>query len=103
MKITETRITIVEETNRLRAYANVVFDNCFMVRGLKVIEGERGLFVAMPSIKKGRDRKPQDIAHPINNETRVEIEGIVLDAYEDELNRKDDGQDIQEEEIQYGR
>ena len=59
-------------------------DNCFVVRDLKVIEGNNGLFVAMPS-KKRKDGQFKDIAHPLNQETRDHIEDTIFNAYEDEL------------------
>lgn len=111
MEITETRITLSHDTHRLKAFVNIVIDDCFVIRGLKVIESDRGCFVAMPSVKKGEGR--QDIAHPINNETRLMVEKIVLDAYEMELSRnsKEEPDDIAQPdeepedkgEIEYGR
>lgn len=85
MKITEVRITLRDE-EKLKAFASITFDDCFVVRGLKVINGSEGYFVSMPS-RKRRDGSFQDIAHPINNDMRKEIEDKVLDAFESELNR----------------
>jgi stage V sporulation protein G len=85
VKITEVRISIRNE-EKLKAFASITFDNCFVVRGLKVISGAQGYFVSMPS-RKRRDGAYQDIAHPINNEMRQEIEDLVLDAFESELVR----------------
>jgi len=82
MEITEVRVFPVEE-EKLKAYATVTFDDCFVVRDLKVIHGNSGLFVAMPS-KKRKDGTFKDIAHPLNNEFRSKIETAVLDAYEHE-------------------
>ena len=84
MEITEVRINIREES-KLKAFASITFDDCFVVRGLKVIHGTNGYFVSMPSRKKN-DGAYQDIAHPINNETRQHIEDKVLDAFEKEIN-----------------
>jgi stage V sporulation protein G len=84
MKITEIRITLRDE-EKLKAFASVTFDDCFVVRGLKVINGAQGYFVSMPS-RKRKDGTYQDIAHPINNDMRKEIEDRVLDAFETELN-----------------
>ena len=80
MNITEVRVFPVNE-EKLKAYATITFDDCFVVRDLKVINGNSGLFVAMPS-KKRRDGSFKDVAHPLNNEFRAVIENAVLDAYE---------------------
>lgn len=83
MKITEVKVFPVNE-ERLKAYVSVTFDESFVVRDLKVIQGTTGLFVAMPS-KKRKDGQFRDIAHPLNQETRDMIENAVFDAYEAEL------------------
>ena len=79
MKITEVRVFPVTE-ERLKGYATIIFDDCFIVRDLKIIHGNTGLFVAMPS-KRRKDGKYKDIAHPLNNETRKQIESAVLEIY----------------------
>lgn len=84
VKITEVRITVRNE-EKLKAFASITFDDSFVVRGLKVINGSQGYFVSMPS-RKRKDGSYQDIAHPINNEMRKEIEDKVLDTFEKELN-----------------
>lgn len=87
MEITDVKITICYgNDSKLKAFANIVFDNCFMVRGIKIIDGNKGYFVAMPS-RKTADNKNADVAHPVNNETRIMIENAILDKYEMELNR----------------
>jgi stage V sporulation protein G len=86
VEITEVRITLRDE-EKLKAFANVTFDNAFVVRGLKVINGTSGYFVSMPS-RKRPDGTHQDIAHPVNNEMRRIIEDKVLEAYESELKSK---------------
>lgn len=83
MKITEVKIFPVNE-DRLKAYVTITIENCFVVRDLKVIQGPGGLFVAMPS-KKRKDGQFRDIAHPLNQETRENIENLVFEAYEKEL------------------
>ena len=83
MEITEVRITLRDE-ERLKAFANITFDNAFVIRGLKVINGNNGYFVSMPS-RKRTDGTHQDIAHPVNNEMRRVIEDKVLQAYEEML------------------
>ncbi len=89
MDITEVRVFPVNE-ERLKAYATITFDDCFIIRDLKIIDGNNGLFVAMPS-KKRKDGTFRDTAHPLNNETRERIEDVVLREYEKELSRIADG------------
>ncbi|MCP4684098.1 MAG: septation protein spoVG [bacterium] len=83
MEITEIRVTLRDE-EKLRGFANVTFDNAFVVRGMKIIQGSSGYFVSMPS-RKRPDGTHQDIAHPVNKDMRAEIEKRVLEAYEVEL------------------
>jgi stage V sporulation protein G len=89
MDITEVRVFPVSE-ERLKAYATITFDDCFIIRDLKIIDGNNGLFVAMPS-KKRKDGTFRDTAHPLNNETRERIEDVVLREYEKELSRIAEG------------
>ena len=86
MEITEIKIFAVEE-RRVKAYSSVVFDQCFIVRDLKVIQGDSKLFVAMPS-KKMKDGSYRDTVHPLNNDMRYKLETSVLAAYERDLNKK---------------
>ena len=79
MEITGVKVFPVNE-EKLKAYCSIIFDNCFVVRNLKVINGNNGLFVAMPSTK-GKDGAYRDTAHPLNNETRKMIETRVLEEY----------------------
>ena len=79
MDITEIRISLRDD-NKLKAFASITLDNCFVIRGLKVIEGAKGTFVAMPS-RKRPDGTYQDVAHPINNETRSWMEEKIVKAY----------------------
>lgn len=83
MKITKVKVFPVNE-ERLKAYVSITIDDVFLVRDLKIIQGNTGLFVAMPS-KKGKDEKFRDIAHPLNQETRDEIEKVVFEAYKKEI------------------
>ncbi|MFC1562628.1 SpoVG family protein [candidate division KSB1 bacterium] len=85
MEITEVNINIRDE-ERLKAFANITFDDVFVVRGLKIIKGDSGLFVCMPS-KKMNDGSYRDIAHPIRNEFRIKMEQKILTAYKDELSQ----------------
>ncbi len=86
MEITDVKIFPVNE-KRVKAYASIVFDDCFIVRDLKVIHGDSKLFVAMPS-KKMKDGSYRDTVHPLNNATRQKIESSVLEAYEREVNKQ---------------
>jgi len=79
MRITEININLRDE-DKLKAFVNITFDDVFVVRGLKVIEGGQGLFVCMPS-RKLPDGTYKDIAHPIDNEFRSEIESRILEVY----------------------
>ncbi len=81
LNITDVRINKVEGDEKLRAFASLVLDDCFLVGDLRVVEGEDGYFVSMPS-KRKRDGSFKDIAFPLNNETREAIEQRVLLAYE---------------------
>ncbi len=85
MEITEVKVFPVNE-EKLKAYVTIIFDNCFVVRDLKIINGNTGLFVAMPS-KKRKDGTFRDIAHPLNSEMRSEVEKRVLAQYEGELKK----------------
>jgi stage V sporulation protein G len=85
MEVTEVRVFPVDE-EKLKAYVTITIDNCFVVRDLKVIKGNNGLFVAMPS-KKRKDGTFRDTAHPLNNETREMIESKVLAEYEREIGK----------------
>jgi stage V sporulation protein G len=88
MQITEVKVFPVTDNEKLKGYASIIFDNCFVVRDLKIICGNSGLFVAMPS-KKKKDGTYRDTAHPLNNETRDMIENTVLSEYERELGKLD--------------
>ncbi len=79
MEITEVRIYPVTD-KLLKAYAAVTFDDCFVVRDVKIIEGRKGVFVAMPS-RRQADGSYRDMAHPLNNQTRERIQDTVLHAY----------------------
>lgn len=83
MEITEIRVTLRDE-DKLKGFANVTFDNQFVVRGMKIIQGNNGYFVSMPS-RKRPDGSHQDIAHPVNKDMRDLLEKMVLEAYEKEL------------------
>ncbi|OGC90480.1 MAG: septation protein SpoVG [candidate division Zixibacteria bacterium RBG_16_53_22] len=89
MEITEVRITLRGE-DKLRGFANVTFDHAFVVRGLKIICGNKGLFISMPS-RRRPDGTYQDVAHPINIEMRKRLENAIIEAYQLEVQKKNDG------------
>lgn len=81
MEITEIKVFPTRDGGRLKAYATVVFDNCFIIRDLKVIEGQKGLFVSMPS-RKRKDGSFRDIVHPLNVEMRTKIEQGIIEEFD---------------------
>ncbi len=92
MEVTEVRVYPVDE-DKLRAYVTITFDHCFVVRDLKIIRGNNGLFVSMPS-KRRKDGTYKDVAHPLNNDTRRMIEEKIIEEYERmlaEAGRQPDG------------
>lgn len=85
MNITDIKIRLVtKENDRLKAVASVVFDECFVIHDIKIIDGKSGLFTAMPS-RKTPDGEYKDVAHPLNTEMRELINSSVLTAYSDAL------------------
>ncbi len=85
MKITDIRIRIVKkDDNKLKAVASLTIDDCFAVHDIKVIEGNQGLFIAMPS-RKTPEGNFKDIVHPLNTETRDNISNLILAEYEKAL------------------
>ena len=87
MQITEIKIHLMDE-ERLKAFVSVTFDNCFAVRNMKVVEGQNGLMLCMPS-RKAADETHRDLAHPITQEFRHYLEDHVLQAYRAEVNRRE--------------
>lgn len=84
MEITEVKVFPVKDNDKLKAYASIVFDDCFVIRDLRVISGTTGLFVAMPS-RKRKDGSFRDTAHPLNMETRDKIERSILESYKQKI------------------
>jgi len=84
MEITDVRVRKVTKEGKMKAVISITLDNEFVVHDIKVIEGDKGLFIAMPSRKAG-DGEYRDIAHPINSETRDRIQKIILDKYDEAL------------------
>ena len=81
MEITDVRVRKIAAEGKMKAIVSVTFDNEFVVHDIKVIEGQNGLFIAMPS-RKTPDGEFKDIAHPINTQTREKIQKFILDEYE---------------------
>ena len=81
MQITDIRIRKIAKEGKMKAVVSVTFDNAFVVHDIKVIEGEKGMFIAMPS-RKASDGEYRDIAHPINSGTREKIQRLILEEYE---------------------
>lgn len=79
MNITDVRVFPVGE-EKLKAFASIIFDDCFVVSDIKIIQGDNGLFVSMPS-KRRKNGTFRDIAHPLNSETRMRIEERILEKY----------------------
>ena len=88
MQITDVRVRKITSQNRMKAIASVTFDDVFVVHDIKVIESDKGLFIAMPS-RKTPNGEFKDIAHPINTETREEIQSAIIAKY----NETDDSEE----------
>lgn len=80
MTVTDVRVRKIDGEGKMRAVASITIDDEMVVHDIKIIEGDRGLFIAMPS-KKGANGEYRDIAHPINSETRNRLQDLILDAY----------------------
>ena len=89
MNITDVRVRKIAKEGKMKAVVSITIDDEFVVHDIKVIEGEKGLFIAMPS-RKASDGEYRDIAHPINSQTRELIQKIILDAYEKALSEASD-------------
>lgn len=81
MQITDVRVRKVNKEGKMKAVVSITIDNEFVVHDIKVIDGEKGLFIAMPS-RKAVDGEYRDIAHPINSDTRERIQQVILEKYE---------------------
>ena len=81
MQVTDVRVRMVSKDTKMKAVVSITLDNEFVVHDIKVIEGEKGLFIAMPS-KKSAEGEYRDIAHPISSGTREMISQAILEAYE---------------------
>ena len=84
MQITDVRVRKVTKEGKIKAVVSITLDNEFVVHDIKVIEGDKGLFIAMPS-RKSSDGEYRDIAHPLNSDTRDRIQAMILKGYEEAL------------------
>lgn len=84
MQITDIRVRKVEKEGKMKAVVSITMDDEFVVHDIKVIEGDKGLFIAMPS-RKAADGEYRDIAHPINSSTRERIQTMILEKYQAEM------------------
>ena len=89
MQITDVRVRKITQEGKMRAIVSITSDEEFVIHDIKVIEGDKGLFIAMPS-KKATDGEYRDIAHPINSSTREKIQTIILDRYQKALLEPDE-------------
>ena len=89
MQITDVRVRKVTKEGKMRAVVSITIDDVFVVHDIKVIEGEKGLFIAMPS-RKAADGEYRDIAHPINSDTRDMIQSLILEKYQEVASESED-------------
>ena len=89
MNITDVRVRKVAKEGKMKAVVSITIDDEFVVHDIKVIEGEKGLFIAMPS-KKATDGEYRDIAHPINSSTRENLQRVILESYEKALDEPEE-------------
>ena len=94
MNITDVRVRKIAKEGKMKAVVSITIDDEFVVHDIKVIEGEKGLFIAMPS-RKASDGEYRDIAHPINSQARDHIQSLILEKYQELLNTED-GEELEE-------
>lgn len=97
MQITDVRVRKVAKEGKMKAVVSITLDNEFVIHDIKVIEGEKGLFIAMPS-RKASDGEYRDIAHPINSDTREVMQTIILEKYETALREMEESEEQVAEE-----
>lgn len=88
MNITDVRVRKVAKEGKMKAVVSITIDDVFVVHDIKVIEGEKGMFIAMPS-RRATDGEYRDIAHPINSETRDMIQTMILNKYQEAVENED--------------
>ncbi len=84
MEITDVRIRKVDKEGKMKAIVSITLDDVFVIHDIKVIEGDKGMFIAMPS-RKGADGEFRDIAHPISSEMRTKLQDLIIDRYQTEI------------------
>jgi len=84
MEITDVRVRKMEKEGKMKAVVSITIDKVFVVHDIKVIEGEKGLFIAMPS-RKSLEGKYRDIAHPIDSQTREDLQNLIIDKYNETI------------------
>ena len=84
MQITDVRVRRIEKEGKMKAVVSITIDEEFVVHDIKIIEGEKGLFIAMPS-RRAADGEYRDIAHPINSDTRERIQRLILERYQETI------------------
>ena len=89
MRITDVRVRKVAKEGKMKAVVSITIDDEFVVHDIKVIEGVKGLFIAMPS-RRAADGEFRDIAHPINSETRDHIQNIILEEYQKQMTAEEE-------------
>ena len=89
MQITDVRVRKITKEGKMKAVVSITLDDEFVVHDIKVIEGEKGLFIAMPS-KKATDGEYRDIAHPIKSSTRENLQRVILKSYEKALDEPEE-------------
>ena len=90
MQVTDVRIRKITKEGKMKAIVSITLDDEFVIHDIKIIEGEKGMFIAMPSRRAG-DGEYRDIAHPINSDTREKVQKMILDKYEEILTEEPDG------------
>lgn len=98
MQITDVRVRKVNREGKMKAVVSITIDDEFVVHDIKVIDGDKGLFIAMPS-RRGKNGEFRDIAHPINSDTRNRIQDIILEKYEEMAS--EEGFEADEESMEY--
>jgi stage V sporulation protein G len=95
MQVTDIRIRRIAKEGKMKAIVSVTLDDAFVVHDIKVIEGEKGLFIAMPS-RRASDGEFRDIAHPINTETREHLQELIFEKYRESLK---EAESLEEDEV----
>ncbi len=93
MQVTDVRVRKIAKESKMKAVVSITLDDEFVVHDIKIIEGDKGLFIAMPS-KKASDGEYRDIAHPINSQTRESIQKVILESYERALLEPEGGMSL---------